>query len=176
MSNLILLSGGIDSALCLFKYGAALAMHFDYGQRSKDQERECATSIARADGLPLQIVELPKLPRTPTVVFGRNAVMLAIAAARAQELGLNAVIIGCNADDATEFPDCRPDFIAGMDAAFSSAYGVRVVAPIIAMSKRDVLETAKVYPIPTTWTCYTPTVNGDPCGQCHACKVMNSAQ
>ena len=175
MSNLILLSGGIDSALCLYQHGAALAMHFNYGQRSGDQERECAISIAKADSVPLEFVDLPKLPRTPTVVFGRNAVMLAIAAARAQELGLNAVIIGCNADDATEFPDCRPEFIAGMDAAFSSAYGARVVAPIITMSKRDVLEAAKLHPIPPTWTCYTPTESGNPCGKCHACKVMESA-
>lgn len=58
----VLLSGGIDSAVCLFKAvrdlsaKSVISLTFDWGQRSWDQEREAAVDLARVAG-----VEAPRL-------------------------------------------------------------------------------------------------------------------
>lgn len=167
MNNLILLSGGMDSALCLHKYGAKLAICFDYGQ-TNSIEIEYAMKIAYKYRVPINIRDLPSLAKTGNVYAGRNAMMIAFAM---QYYGINTVIIGCNKTDAEAFPDCRPEFIASLDRAYSEAYGVRVVAPLLDMTKKEIVEQAIAVGLPETWTCYEP--NGrEPCGKCYACKGL----
>lgn len=175
MSNLILLSGGMDSTLCLQQNGAALCLFVNYGQRSSHQEHEFAVSIAGHYGAQLLTKDIPNLDLVNVVACGRNAVLLSLGAAVAQSRSIDTVIIGCNAGDAERFPDCRPPFIQSMDAALSAAYGVRVIAPMIAMSKKEIVAAASAAGIPQTWTCYTPTTSGDQCGECYACTTMANA-
>lgn len=58
----VLLSGGVDSAVCLFRAvrdlspESVMCLTFDWGQRSWDQEREAAIDLARIAG-----VERPRL-------------------------------------------------------------------------------------------------------------------
>ena len=51
MKAVCLLSGGMDSSTlaCLAKHDGydILALHFSYGQRTEEKERECAKRIAR---------------------------------------------------------------------------------------------------------------------------------
>lgn len=171
--NLILLSGGLDSALCLHKYGAELAVGFEYGQPHVI-ELSYAERIAKKYGVPFERRTVPMMPRVNDVVFaGRNAVLISMAAAIAQERGLKSVVIGCNFSDADRFPDCRPAFIKAMRAALEDAYGVSLYAPLLTSTKAMIVQEAKKVGLPETWTCYYPKDN-QPCGECYACKSLES--
>ena len=172
--NLILLSGGLDSALCLHRYGAALAIGFDYGQPHRI-ELDYAKRIAKRFKVKFERHQLNPIPLVNDVVFaGRNAVMLSTAAAIAQSRGLSAVVIGCNFSDAERFADCRPAFIRSMNEAFKEAYGVTVHAPLLTTSKAQIVQEAWGAGLPETWTCYSPTKLKRPCGRCYSCKSLQS--
>lgn len=176
MSSLLLLSGGIDSALCLYsEQGVKLAVGFDYGQPHVI-ELTRAEALAESRGVPFRRVKLPAMTKVDDVVFaGRNAVFLSVAAAIAAREGIDTVIIGCNKDDFDLFPDCRLDFIRGMNAALA-AYSVSVYAPLLNMTKVDVVKAALAAGIKQgeTWTCYSPD-SSLPCGTCLACRNMEVA-
>lgn len=159
----------MDSALCLARYGAELAIGFDYGQPHAIELRY-AKRIADNFHVPFDSIELQNMPMIDDVVFaGRNAVMLSTAASIAQSIGIDTVVIGCNASDAHRFPDCRPEFIASIGAALS-AYGVSVSAPLIGTTKAQIVAEARAIGLPETWTCYAPTSDGCPCGVCLSCR------
>jgi 7-cyano-7-deazaguanine synthase len=164
----------MDSALCLHRYGAALAVGFDYGQ-THGIELDYAERVAGNYDVAFERRRVPGMPRVDDVVFaGRNAVLLSVAAAIAQARGLEAVMIGCNFSDAQRFPDCRPDFIRSMDKALHGAYGVRVSAPLLTMTKAQIVDEARAASLPETWTCYAPTIEGRPCGVCYSCKGLRT--
>lgn len=172
--NLILLSGGMDSALCLHKYGAELAVGFNYGQ-PHIIELGYAAKIAKRYEVKFEHHLLPTMPRVNDVVFaGRNAVMLSTAAAIAQTKRLTHLIIGCNFSDAQRFPDCRPAFIKAMNTALNGAYGVSVHAPLLTTTKAQIVKEAKEAGLPETWTCYAPNHNDEQCGECYSCKSLVS--
>ena len=93
----------------------------------------------------------------------------------AQGRGIGSVAIGCNSSDWLRFPDCRPPFWRAV-AQCGEAYGVKVLAPLVYMSKLDVIEYAAKLnvPIGLTWSCYAPA-DGEPCGRCLACKTRKEA-
>ena len=174
MGNLILLSGGMDSALCLHKFGAELAVCFDYGQPHVI-EMQYAERIAKRYGIQFDTYKLPCLQKSDDIVFvGRNALMLAFAVPVAALNGMDTVLIGCNADDAKRFPDCRPEFISNMDSALRKAYGVGVCAPLINATKAQIVSESTSLGLPETWTCYEPTKDGRQCGNCYSCKGLQS--
>jgi 7-cyano-7-deazaguanine synthase len=161
----------MDSALCLHRYGAALALGLDYGQPHLI-ELFYAQRLAEFYGVPFVRHQIPEMPMVDDVVFaGRNAVLLSIGAAVAQERGLDAIVIGCNLSDATRFADCRPEFIRSMDGALFAAYGVHVVAPLLGLTKQQIQAEVEDARLPPTWTCYQPR-GAAPCGECYACKGL----
>ena len=142
----VLLSGGMDSTVCL---GVALregympwTLSFDYGQRHR-AELGAAVAVAEAYGIPAghrQVVDLGRIfrgsaltgqagvpmDRSPevmasgvpvTYVPARNLVFLALATAIAEPLGARDLYIGVNALDYSGYPDCRPEFIAAFGEA-----------------------------------------------------------
>lgn len=171
MKTLLLLSGGTDSSLCLHRFAPVLAVGYDYGQRALI-ELTHAERRANHCGVPFEVVRLPELPlinSTSLVRAGRNAVMLAHAASIAQARGIDEVMIGCNATDAERFPDCRLSFLASMQEALHGAYGVMVHAPLLYVTKQQILAECTAHGITDTWSCYTPR-DGKPCGECYACQ------
>lgn len=173
MRTVLMLSGGMDSALCLAMYpdDVALCVSFDYGQPHKI-ELEYAAEIAKHYGTEQMVITLPTLPKVDDVVFaGRNAVLLTHAAAIAQARVFDAVMIGCNADDAARFPDCRSWFLTELAAALSHTYGVGIRAPLLKYSKSNVIAECIRRKVPATWTCYAPSA-GKPCGECYSCNTL----
>lgn len=172
---LLLLSGGMDSTLCLHLHRAkiVMAVGFDYGQPHVI-ELDYAARTASKYGVPFQRVDLPTMPKVNDVVFaGRNAVFIAAAVATAQANGLGGVMIGCNYSDNARFPDCRPHFIDALSSAYKEAYGVSVCAPLLTTSKVEVVRKARELALPPTWTCYAP-IEQHPCGACYACIGLTS--
>lgn len=177
MKTLHLLSGGIDSATALWAVkNDRIAVGFDYGQPHRI-ELDRAAAVADLAGVPFSVVKIPTMPKVNDVVFaGRNAVLISMGAALAQRHKCGAVVIGSNQSDWMDFPDCRPEFIAHMDRAIQSAYGVGLVAPLLHMDKADVVKYARKIGVPLdlTWTCYAPR-DGEPCGECYSCKGRKAA-
>lgn len=175
MKTLVLLSGGLDSAVVLAMTKNASAIGFDYGQPHKI-ELERAAAIAAHYGVMFELMPLPAMSKVDDVVFaGRNLVFVSIAIAHAQARDFECVAVGCNASDWLRFPDCRPPFWRAVEEC-ASAYGIRVSAPLIYSSKRDVVEQARKLnvPIGLTWSCYSPQ-EGEPCRECLACKTREEA-
>ena len=137
-SAVVLLSGGLDSATCLWWAKArgyrleALALR--YGQRHC-RELSSARALAAAAGAEFHEVDLrlawlntsslvdakkplPELPLSrigrggvpSTYVPGRNTVFVALGLSLADAVGAEAVVIGANALDYSGYPDCRPAF------------------------------------------------------------------
>lgn len=134
----VLLSGGLDSATCLYwakarGYGVT-ALSVDYGQRHV-RELSCARYLARAARVKIHEIRvaLPWLKvsslvdagkRLPSIaparigrggipstyVPARNTVLLALAASLAEARGARCVVIGANSLDTSGYPDCRPRF------------------------------------------------------------------
>lgn len=197
-NGLFLLSGGLDSQVLLAshrtQYAHAHAVGFRYGQRHA-RELESASRIASYYSATWQEISLPLLGgsvltgdgdvpkglhftdpgQAATVVPGRNAVMLAVAVATAAARGFTEVLFAAHAGDHAVYPDCRGEFVANLDAAMFAAYGVRVLAPFLGMSKRDIVELGHQYLVPMqdSWSCYE---GGDvPCGECGACIERQEA-
>ncbi len=179
MKTVVLLSGGLDSAVvlaaCLKQGDECLALGFDYGQPHRI-ELQYATEIAKWSHTPFEVLLVPAMPKINDVVFaGRNFVFASLAIAAAQTRGFDRIAVGCNASDWSRFPDCRPPFWHAMETC-AEAYGVKIATPLIYASKREVVEQARrlgVH-IDLTWSCYSPQ-NGEPCRECLACKTRQEA-
>jgi 7-cyano-7-deazaguanine synthase len=115
-----------------------------------------------------------------TYVPARNTIFLSFALGWAEVLEANHIFLGVNALDYSGYPDCRPEFIAAFEtmANLATKSGVEgnkltIHAPLIQMSKADIirkgLELGVDYSL--TSSCYDPSDDGKPCGQCDSCLL-----
>lgn len=181
-----LLSGGLDSVTMLYDlHGQGHAVHcllFDYGQRHK-QELTFAKAHTHRLGLLHTTVTLPPLRGSALTESGeswvvpfRNPILLAHAVNVAVEARADTITIGCNADDAAEFPDCRGKMLDAMNHAIKlSGYDVEICAPYIQKRKWEIADLSKTFGVPMSeiWTCYRG--GAAPCGECPACKKLRGA-
>lgn len=120
----------------------------------------------------------------PTYVPARNTVLLSLALAWAETLGARDLYLGVNAIDYSGYPDCRPEFLRAFEdlARLATAAGTehgarfRVHAPLLAMTKRDiVLRAAELgVDLGLTHSCYDPLERDGlvlACGRCDACTL-----
>jgi 7-cyano-7-deazaguanine synthase len=116
-----------------------------------------------------------------TYVPARNTVFLALALAWAETLGATDIFVGVNALDYSGYPDCRPEFITAFErmANLGTKIGteggarIRIHAPLISMTKKEIVETGLSLGIDysITTTCYDPSPTGEACGACDACLL-----
>jgi 7-cyano-7-deazaguanine synthase len=184
-------------------YPAVWAVFVDYGQRNVQFEELAARRIAAKAQVPLSTYQmriswnatlcaLSRPLRSGTdedglshaFVPGRNLHLLTVAAAHTRESGVDAetVMIGCCAHDAAAFPDCRPEFLRSAGSTLGLALGKRilVVAPAASLTKAAMLVAAAAQDdvweaMRDSWSCYTPTKEGAPCGECDACGHRDRA-
>ncbi|HEX6949710.1 MAG TPA: 7-cyano-7-deazaguanine synthase QueC [Nitrospira sp.] len=114
-----------------------------------------------------------------TYVPGRNLIFLSLAAAHAEVEGASVIYFGANVLDYSGYPDCRPEFIRAFEAAVKAGTkagvegtAVRVCAPLLEMSKADIIRTGIRLGVPLhlTHSCYDPV--GDlACGRCDSCVI-----
>ena len=110
-------------------------------------------------------------------VPNRNGVLINIAASFAESMGIDHVIVGFNKEEGATFPDNTPEFISAIDDAlsYSTMNGVKVLAPLIGMDKKEIVSKAieSNAPLEFSWSCY----HGDdiPCGTCESCMRRKRA-
>lgn len=200
--SVIVVSGGMDSITLLYekKDEIALGISFDYGSNHNHNELPLAALHCQRLGIAHVVIPLgfvhqyfkssllesgESIPdgsydeenMKSTVVPFRNGVMLAVAAGIAESNGLTKVLIANHGGDHTIYPDCRPEFIAAMDAAVEAGTfaRVRVVAPYTNISKADIARRGRALGIDyaETWSCYKG--GNVHCGTCGTCVERKEA-
>lgn len=113
-----------------------------------------------------------------TYVPARNTLFVAHALGLAESIGAGEIALGINALDYSGYPDCRPEWLAAMQevARLGTKVGVsgrpvKLVAPLVAMSKADIIRAGSALGVDysITLSCYDPTNDGAACGACDAC-------
>jgi len=116
----------------------------------------------------------------PTYVPARNTILLALALGWAEVLGAGAIYIGAHTQDAGGYPDTRPEYLEAFERMSALATraglegrGPRVLAPLVRMSKAEVIATGRSLGVDfaKTSSCYDPLPSGAPCGRCDSCRL-----
>lgn len=196
---IILLSGGLDSlvstAVVSQNYGIITALHFNYGQKPFEKEFEACKKICEYYSIDLQLINLDWLSAISTAsalnannisssktgkdywIPNRNGLLVNIAACYAEAEDCNYVVIGANIEEAQGFKDNSKDFISASSNLFkySTQNNVEVVAPLINLNKKQIVEKAIELdaPLELIWSCYH---DGEKhCGSCPSCKLLKEA-
>lgn len=199
--SVAIVSGGMDSVtLAHHLADEEHDLHLvsiDYGQRHR-KELDFATRCAERLRARHSIVDLSSITRLiasssltsglavpdghyaeetmrATVVPNRNMMMLAIACSIAVSEGAQYVATGVHGGDHFIYPDCRPEFIASVNAAClvgNVTFGDDfrgVIAPFVHHDKAWIAARGDELGVPwtDTWSCY----KGDDlhCGRCGTC-------
>jgi 7-cyano-7-deazaguanine synthase len=117
-----------------------------------------------------------------TYVPARNTIMLSLALAWSEVLNARDMFVGVNAVDYSGYPDCRPEFIEAFERLATLATkagvegcGLRVHAPLIDMSKAEIIRTGISLGVDygLTVSCYQADALGRACGQCDSCRLRS---
>jgi 7-cyano-7-deazaguanine synthase len=115
-----------------------------------------------------------------TYVPARNTIMLSLALGWAEVAGSADLFCGVNAVDYSGYPDCRPEFIDAFERLANLATkagvegaGFRVHAPLLRMSKADIVREGLRLGVDfaQTVSCYLADAQGRACGHCDACRL-----
>lgn len=200
MSNsIILLSGGLDSLVCLeiTKDSVNYAITFDYGQICAQKEIESSANIAKYYGIKHEIIKLDWLKNiTNNALTGqndmpsgiqdncnsvwvpnRNGLFLNIAASYADSYGFDSIVFGANKDEAVNFSDNSMNFVEKINDEFEYSTQVKpkIVTPLINFTKDDIVKQGLVRhaPLELIYSCYR---NGEKhCGKCESCIRLKNA-
>ena len=115
-----------------------------------------------------------------TYVPARNTLLLSLALGLAEVVDAADLYIGVNAVDYSGYPDCRPEFIEAFQHLANVATragvegrGFRVNAPLIGMSKAEIIRLGLSLNVDygMTVSCYQADARGYACGRCDACRL-----
>ena len=193
---LCVVSGGLDSITMAYdlrsKGWEVSTVSFDYGQRHR-KELDYAVYHAGGNHWRHDIVDLHNLAgllnsaltgyssipeghyaaenMKATIVPNRNAILLSVACGIAVSRGARYIATAVHGGDHYIYPDCRPDFLTRLSAAFEMGNPnfKGIVAPYIDKDKNYIAQRAVYldYDWRRTWSCYK---GGDKhCGRCGTC-------
>jgi 7-cyano-7-deazaguanine synthase len=199
----VLLSGGMDSALCAgiaIEMGYSIAaLHLNYGQRTEARELMAFNDICEFYSVEQKLIvnvaylaqiggssltdmsievskaELDSKEIPKSYVPFRNANILAIATSWAEVIGARAIFIGAMQLDSSGYPDCRREFFdsfeKSIDLGTKPETKIKIITPIIDLSKKDIVEHGARLGVPfhLTWSCYKESEIA--CGECDSCAL-----
>ncbi len=189
----------VSAALAAETHDELYFLHADYGQRTEARERQAFEELAEAFSAKGQLVvslkhlediggssltdtsmevteadlESEEIPSS--YVPFRNANLLAVATSWAEVLEADAIVVGAVSEDSSGYPDCRPEFFRDFEQVINSGSKpdthIRIETPIIALSKKEIVETGLRLkaPIEKTWSCYRS--EDQACGSCDSCAL-----
>lgn len=189
---LVLMSGGIDSAVALCwaqqHYNELIAVSFLYHLRPF---RERLAVHRMLQKFPARLIEVPlpflresadlpdPIPGVPEgYVSNRNLIFYAIAGNMSETYRCESVVGGHNQGDREDFPDAASSFFARLEDLTNEALlsqEISIELPLADWSKAEVLEHAIRWGLPLehTWSCYWDAVA--PCLKCASCEERAGA-
>lgn len=196
----VAVSGGMDScvaaAIANQTYKLAL-IHINYGQRTETRELKAFHEIADyykaekrlvidfghftkigGSSLTDRTIEVAKADLDSkeipsSYVPFRNANILSACVSYAEVIGADAVFIGAVYEDASGYPDCRPEFFETyekmVDLGTKPETIIKIETPIIHFSKVEIVKKGIEIgaPLQLTWSCYQSEDKA--CGVCDSC-------
>lgn len=197
--SIILLSGGLDStvsaAIAKKKTRPLFALTFDYGQRAAKMEILASRKIGRILGIKHKTIKIPffrafknlallRSRKTPHMqsfnrirdvwVPNRNGLFINIAACYAEYHNAGIIITGFNREEAEEFPDNTPQFIAAINHSlmFSTRKKVKVISYVSDYTKKQIYRLGLRYkaPLEHVYSCYHGRTTM--CRTCASCKRL----
>lgn len=107
-------------------------------------------------------------------VPNRNGILVAVAAAYAESLGVHRVVVGFNREEGATFPDNSAEFVARQTAAlaFSTLSKVEMCSPTMDLDKAGIVRLGYEIgaPLEHLWSCYEGGERH--CGRCESCKRL----
>lgn len=140
------------------------------------------SSLTGAGEVPKDRVEDEMAHCVPsTYVPARNTVLLSLALAWAEVVEAAVIVIGANVLDYSGYPDCRPEYLEAFErmanlatrSATEDGLKLKIWAPLISMTKAEIIKEAirLELDLGSTWSCYDPTPDGNPCLRCDSCRL-----
>jgi len=194
---LVLISGGLDSATCLYwavnKFERVQAITFNYFGRINN-EKIAARSVAKLACVKLIEVEAPFIKEkseysriklksngraSQSYIPLRNLIFYSISGYFAQINKINNLVGGHIASDGTIFKDATDSYFRKMNElileGLLGSTDCRILLPLMDLSRADVIRLAQMLnvPIELTWSCHRE--GKLPCGRCYACKQRLNA-
>ena len=184
MSDLLLLSGGIDSTAIAAWCRPACGLTIDYGQRPAIAEVRAAAAAAEATGVEHRVMTVDLSSYGSGDLAGRAAVSLApvrewwpyrnqmlvtLAAMATVSEGVQRIMIGCLATDGVHRDGSR-DFIIAMDNALRMQEGaMRLDAPAVELTAAELIRTSKAPMEVLAWA-HSCHMANEACGECRGCR------
>lgn len=196
----VAVSGGLDScvttSIAYQNYELALA-HFNYGQRTEKRELKAFNDIAdyykaknrlvidfsqfkeiggsslTDEKIKVSKADLSNKNIPTSYVPFRNANILSACVSWAEVLNAKAVFIGAVYEDATGYPDCRPEFFKAFERMIGLGTKpetkIKIETPVIHLSKSEIIKKGIELkaPLHLTWSCYQN--EDEACGVCDSC-------
>lgn len=137
------------------------------GSALTDNDLEVPKNSSNNDDIPI------------TYVPARNTIFLSYALGLAEQIGAYDIFIGVNAVDYSGYPDCRAEYIAAFEKMANLATKIylesdqklKIHTPLISLSKTEIIKIGQDLGVDysKTISCYNPSVDGTPCGECDSC-------
>ena len=190
---LVLLSGGLDSAVALAwaqkRFQKIKALSFQYYLRPF---RERLAVLRLLQHFPADLIEIP-LPflkeaadfdskfanKAPEgYISNRNMIFYSIGIYFAEMRKCAVIVGGHTAEDQEAFPDAGSRFVEELQDLANQAlqiHKVKIELPLAGFTKLQVLEKAHEWNVPLecTWSCYWN--QSEPCGICISCTERAEA-
>ena len=197
---LVMLSGGLDSATCLYwakeKYSEVVAISFNYFGRLV-QEKRASVQLVKAAGINKLIeIDLPFVKEVgnssyyserfkesshlsaqeSSYVPARNLIFYSIGAHYAEYLGAKWIIGGHNLHDAKFFKDASKRFIDKINILFKEGcllcndQAYQILLPLSRMNRKQIIRLAIKLKAPVELTWSCHREGTVHCGSCYACK------
>jgi 7-cyano-7-deazaguanine synthase len=197
---LVMLSGGLDSATCLYwakeKYSEVIAITFNYFGRLV-QEKRASVQLVKAAGINNLIeIDLPfvkeagdssyysgRFKENPSYdalessyVPARNMIFYSIGAHYAEYLGAKWIIGGHNLHDAKFFKDASKRFIDKINILFKEGcllcndQAYQILLPLSRMNRKQIIRLAIKLKAPIELTWSCHREGTVHCGSCYACR------
>ena len=192
------MDSAVTAALAACEHRLAF-LHANYGQRTEAKELACFQALAdhfaagprlvvdfsdlrQIGGSSLTDAAIPVREGEPvdgvvptSYVPFRNAHLLAAAVSWGEVIGARAIFVGAVWEDSSGYPDCRPEFYRAFEEAVRLGTrpetSLRIVTPVIAMAKTDIVRQGLALGVPfaKTWSCYQAEEAA--CGACESCRL-----
>jgi len=199
------ISGGMDSSVLLHlaasQYDKVITVNYDYGQKHRDKEINCASFQIESVDMPIDSlhIKLPFFkdicqvssllnnkvavakakdvmgdPQTVNYVPYRNLMLLSISLAIAENYGASTVFHGAaQADSVAGFWDGSEEFLEQINnvSALNRRNKITVQAPLINKSKEEIIKLGIKLGVDFSQTWTCYEGEEQACGECTACSL-----